>query len=50
MFLFILACVYVMAAALMLEATSEEGVLVVSPKVWFLILAALGVWLLVLAA
>jgi hypothetical protein len=50
MFLFILACLYVMAAALVLEATTEEGVLVVSPRVWFLVIAGLGVWLVVLAA
>ena len=49
MLLFILACSLVIGAALLLDATSEEGVLMVSPVVWVGVLATLGVWLFVLA-
>ncbi len=47
--LFILVCLSVMTVALVLQADSEKGVLVVSPRIWFLVLAALGAWLVVLA-
>ena len=50
MLLFILASLSVILIALVLVADTEKGVLVVSPRVWFLVIAGLGVWLVVLAA
>ncbi len=47
--LFFIACGLVIAAALAAEAWSPKGVLIVSRWVWYGLVAALGVWLLVLA-
>ncbi len=46
---FVYACLSVMAAAIVLEMASEEGVLTVSPKVWYAVLAVMAVRLLLLA-
>lgn len=48
MVLYAFACLSVMAAAILLELTSKEGIRSVSPKIWYAVLAVLGVWLLVL--
>ncbi len=47
--LFFIACGPVIAAALVAEACSPKGVLIVSRWVWYEIVAALGIWLLALA-
>ena len=50
MMTFMLACMALAGAALVLETTDPRGVAAVRPAVWYAILAGLGVWLLVLAA
>ena len=45
MAVFMLACLLVIGAALLLESTEERGVLAVSPIAWILVLVGLGVWL-----
>ena len=47
---FIIACILVIGAALAADAWSPKGILIVSPAFWLGVLAALGVWLLALAA
>ena len=50
MIMFGLACLLVIGAALVLEATSSEGVQAVPIWTWLRDLGALGIWLLTLAA
>jgi hypothetical protein len=45
---FVLACLLVIGAALVLEGTDKRGVLAVSPIGWVLVLTGLGVWCCVL--
>lgn len=49
MVFFMLACLLVLGAALLLESTEERGVLAVSPLIWLLVLVGLGIWLFWLA-
>ena len=46
---FVIVCSLVVIAALVAEARSEKGILVVPAGVWYAILTGLGLWLLVLA-
>ena len=50
MVLFAFACIALMVAVIVHEMASAEGVVTVSPKVWYAVLAAMGVWLFLLAA
>jgi hypothetical protein len=46
--LFVIACLIVVSAAVVLELTDERGLTAVEPIVWHGVLAGLGVWLLLL--
>lgn len=48
MSLFVIVCGLVIAAALAAEARFPKGVLIVSPGIWYAIIAALWIWLLTL--